>query len=128
MRREGKQGISEFPAGVVGACEPEQLVQGCRLEEGACVCGLGCDTVFRFATREQCQAALKVSAGRTGNVGGQVRWENRGQRVELQGIDKNGTGRAYLFIRKGRVDRSGRGRTGNVGEQVEKGRTARKGS
>ncbi|KAK8396284.1 hypothetical protein O3P69_005375 [Scylla paramamosain] len=44
---------------VVGACEPEQLVQGCRLEEGACVCGLGCDTVFRFATREQCQAALK---------------------------------------------------------------------
>ncbi|XP_050685972.1 EGF-like repeat and discoidin I-like domain-containing protein 3 [Eriocheir sinensis] len=43
----------------VGACEPEQLVQGCRLEEGGCVCGLGCDTTFRYATREQCQAALK---------------------------------------------------------------------
>lgn len=60
------------PAGGVGACEPEQLVQGCRLEEGACVCGLGCDTTFRYATREQCQAALKVS--------GQVRDEREGER------------------------------------------------
>ncbi|KAK3855415.1 hypothetical protein Pcinc_038184 [Petrolisthes cinctipes] len=48
--------------GVAGGCVPEQLVQGCRLEEGACVCGLGCNTTFRYATRDQCQAALKVSA------------------------------------------------------------------
>ncbi|XP_042217517.1 protein crumbs homolog 2-like [Homarus americanus] len=41
------------------ACEPEQLVQGCRIDDGACVCGLGCDTSFRYSTRDQCQTALK---------------------------------------------------------------------
>ncbi|KAK8746527.1 hypothetical protein OTU49_017068 [Cherax quadricarinatus] len=45
--------------GVAWACEPEQLVQGCRIDENACVCGLGCDTTFRYSTRDQCQAALK---------------------------------------------------------------------
>ncbi|XP_071512877.1 uncharacterized protein [Panulirus ornatus] len=47
------------PWGGVWACEPEQLVQGCRIDEGACVCGLGCDTTFHYSTRDQCQTALK---------------------------------------------------------------------
>ncbi|XP_076055757.1 uncharacterized protein LOC143033946 isoform X1 [Oratosquilla oratoria] len=41
------------------ACEPDHLVQGCRYDGTTCVCGLGCDTIFRFSTRDECEGALK---------------------------------------------------------------------
>ncbi|KAG7171502.1 hypothetical protein Hamer_G018624 [Homarus americanus] len=47
--------------GDVRVLVPEQLVQGCRIDDGACVCGLGCDTSFRYSTRDQCQTALKMA-------------------------------------------------------------------
>lgn len=46
------------------ACELDQTQHGCRIDNGACTCAYGCRSDFRYATRKECQDALKVIAVR----------------------------------------------------------------
>merc|ERR1711911_451239 len=40
-------------------CESNRLRQGCRIQEGRCLCGTGCDTDYRYSNRKECEAALR---------------------------------------------------------------------
>lgn len=40
-------------------CESSRLRQGCRIQEGACLCGTGCNTDYRYANKIECDAALR---------------------------------------------------------------------
>lgn len=46
-------------AAVGFACRPDEMVRGCRIHEGHCICGLGCSSDFKYPTREDCRQALK---------------------------------------------------------------------
>uniref|UniRef100_A0A2M4D0G1 Putative secreted protein n=1 Tax=Anopheles darlingi TaxID=43151 RepID=A0A2M4D0G1_ANODA len=41
-------------------CELDQTQHGCRIDNGQCTCAFGCKSEFRYATRKECQDALKV--------------------------------------------------------------------
>lgn len=47
------------------ACELDQTQYGCRIDNGQCTCAFGCKSEFRYATRKECQDALK---GRSGDI------------------------------------------------------------
>ena len=49
-------GIEE---GAESSCESNRLRQGCRIQEGRCLCGTGCDTDYRYSNRKECEAALR---------------------------------------------------------------------
>ncbi|XP_047115040.1 adhesive plaque matrix protein 2-like [Schistocerca piceifrons] len=40
-------------------CESNQTRQGCRIQEGTCLCGVGCYSEYRYSSREECRKALK---------------------------------------------------------------------
>ncbi|KAF6201515.1 hypothetical protein GE061_003906 [Apolygus lucorum] len=40
-------------------CEQDELVRGCRITQGRCFCGIGCDTEYPFSSREECRETLK---------------------------------------------------------------------
>uniref|UniRef100_A0A146L4Q3 Cadherin EGF LAG seven-pass G-type receptor 1 n=1 Tax=Lygus hesperus TaxID=30085 RepID=A0A146L4Q3_LYGHE len=40
-------------------CEQDELVRGCRISQGRCLCGVGCDTEYRYSSRDECRDALK---------------------------------------------------------------------
>ncbi|ETN59530.1 hypothetical protein AND_008892 [Anopheles darlingi] len=46
-------------------CELDQTQHGCRIDNGQCTCAFGCKSEFRYATRKECQDALK---GRTNDI------------------------------------------------------------
>uniref|UniRef100_A0A182N205 EGF-like domain-containing protein n=1 Tax=Anopheles dirus TaxID=7168 RepID=A0A182N205_9DIPT len=41
-------------------CDLDQTQHGCRIDNGQCTCAFGCKSEFRYATRKECQDALKV--------------------------------------------------------------------
>uniref|UniRef100_A0A182QYN4 EGF-like domain-containing protein n=1 Tax=Anopheles farauti TaxID=69004 RepID=A0A182QYN4_9DIPT len=41
-------------------CELDQTQHGCRIDNGQCTCAFGCKSEFRYATKKECQDALKV--------------------------------------------------------------------
>ncbi|RZF48036.1 hypothetical protein LSTR_LSTR002102 [Laodelphax striatellus] len=43
----------------IEGCEREQVRQGCKIQDGKCVCGSGCYMQFRFNNKEECKKALK---------------------------------------------------------------------
>lgn len=45
---------------VAQACEPDQRQRGCRIDNGACQCGYGCKSDYRYTSRPDCMDALKV--------------------------------------------------------------------
>ncbi|XP_052860177.1 protein crumbs-like isoform X2 [Anopheles cruzii] len=47
------------------ACDLDQTQHGCRIDNGQCTCAFGCISEFRYATRKECQDALK---GRTNDI------------------------------------------------------------
>ncbi|XP_023218696.1 protein crumbs homolog 1-like [Centruroides sculpturatus] len=40
-------------------CEENELHHGCRIRDGECFCGLGCDKKYRYETPEECHLALR---------------------------------------------------------------------
>uniref|UniRef100_A0A182WM00 EGF-like domain-containing protein n=1 Tax=Anopheles minimus TaxID=112268 RepID=A0A182WM00_9DIPT len=46
-------------------CDLDQTQHGCRIDNGQCTCAFGCKSEFRYATRKECQDALK---GRTSDI------------------------------------------------------------
>uniref|UniRef100_A0A8D8NZV8 (northern house mosquito) hypothetical protein n=1 Tax=Culex pipiens TaxID=7175 RepID=A0A8D8NZV8_CULPI len=50
---------------IANACELDQTQHGCRIDNGQCTCAFGCKSEFRYATRKECQDALK---GRSNDV------------------------------------------------------------
>ena len=40
-------------------CDSNRLRQGCRIQEGTCLCGTGCDTDYRYANKRECESALR---------------------------------------------------------------------
>lgn len=50
---------------ITHACELDQTQHGCRIDNGQCTCAFGCKSEFRYATRKECQDALK---GRSNDV------------------------------------------------------------
>uniref|UniRef100_A0A182JSG4 EGF-like domain-containing protein n=1 Tax=Anopheles christyi TaxID=43041 RepID=A0A182JSG4_9DIPT len=47
------------------SCDLDQTQQGCRIDNGQCNCAYGCKSEFRYATRKECQDALK---GRSSDI------------------------------------------------------------
>uniref|UniRef100_A0A8D8CFC7 (northern house mosquito) hypothetical protein n=1 Tax=Culex pipiens TaxID=7175 RepID=A0A8D8CFC7_CULPI len=47
---------------IANACELDQTQHGCRIDNGQCTCAFGCKSEFRYATRKECQDALKVDS------------------------------------------------------------------
>lgn len=37
----------------------DQTRQGCRIQEGTCLCGIGCYSEYRYSNYEECHKALK---------------------------------------------------------------------
>ncbi|XP_050443072.1 protein crumbs-like isoform X2 [Adelges cooleyi] len=37
----------------------DQTRQGCRIQEGTCLCGVGCYSEYRYSNYEECHKALK---------------------------------------------------------------------
>ncbi|XP_058123421.1 protein crumbs-like [Anopheles ziemanni] len=46
-------------------CDLDQTQHGCRIDNGQCTCAFGCKSEFRYATKKECQDALK---GRTNDI------------------------------------------------------------
>ena len=44
---------------VKATCDSNRLRQGCRIQEGACLCGTGCDTDYRYSNKRECESALR---------------------------------------------------------------------
>ncbi|XP_023710954.1 adhesive plaque matrix protein 2 isoform X3 [Cryptotermes secundus] len=42
-------------------CEQDQTRQGCRIQNGVCLCGIGCYSEYRYTTKEECRKALRGS-------------------------------------------------------------------
>ncbi|BES98803.1 EGF [Nesidiocoris tenuis] len=40
-------------------CDPEDMVYGCRISQGQCLCGRGCHMTYRYENRDECRAAIK---------------------------------------------------------------------
>jgi hypothetical protein len=40
-------------------CPTDRLRQGCRLQDGYCLCGFGCDSDYRYHNRNECITALR---------------------------------------------------------------------
>lgn len=40
-------------------CEPGQTRQGCRIQQGQCLCGVGCYSEYRYSNKDECRKALK---------------------------------------------------------------------
>ncbi|CAH0391923.1 unnamed protein product [Bemisia tabaci] len=40
-------------------CEPGQVREGCRIDNGECFCASGCYSEYRYSNREECRKALK---------------------------------------------------------------------
>lgn len=40
-------------------CEQDQTRQGCRIQSGVCLCGIGCYSEYRYTTKEECRKALR---------------------------------------------------------------------
>ena len=40
-------------------CEQDQTRQGCRIQNGVCLCGIGCYSEYRYTTKEECRKALR---------------------------------------------------------------------
>uniref|UniRef100_A0A182MLM5 EGF-like domain-containing protein n=1 Tax=Anopheles culicifacies TaxID=139723 RepID=A0A182MLM5_9DIPT len=51
--------------GSTQCCDLDQTQHGCRIDNGQCTCAFGCKSEFRYATRKECQDALK---GRTSDI------------------------------------------------------------
>lgn len=45
----------------VAACDLDQATSGCRIDNGACSCGYGCKSEYRYPDRATCTTALKVT-------------------------------------------------------------------
>lgn len=45
----------------VAACDLDQATSGCRIDNGACQCGYGCKSEYRYPDRATCTTALKVT-------------------------------------------------------------------
>ncbi|XP_014291017.1 adhesive plaque matrix protein 2 [Halyomorpha halys] len=67
-------------AAVSFACTPDEMVRGCRIHEGHCICGLGCRSDFKYPTREDCRQALK---GKTRDVCSGNPCANRGTCTQI---------------------------------------------
>jgi hypothetical protein len=50
---------------LIDCCELDQTQHGCRIDNGQCMCAFGCKAEFRYATRKECQDALK---GRSSDI------------------------------------------------------------
>ncbi|XP_063227410.1 adhesive plaque matrix protein 2-like [Bacillus rossius redtenbacheri] len=46
-------------AGASGECEYGQTRQGCRIQNGACLCGVGCYSEYRYSSLEECRKSLR---------------------------------------------------------------------
>ncbi|XP_057381366.1 protein crumbs-like [Daphnia carinata] len=44
---------------VRATCDSNRLRQGCRIQEGSCLCGTGCDTDYRYSNKRECESALR---------------------------------------------------------------------
>ncbi|KAJ9598360.1 hypothetical protein L9F63_010956, partial [Diploptera punctata] len=42
-------------------CDQDQTRQGCRIQNGICLCGIGCYSEYRYTTKEECRKALRGS-------------------------------------------------------------------
>lgn len=40
-------------------CESGQTRQGCRIQQGQCLCGVGCYSEYRYSNKDECRKALK---------------------------------------------------------------------
>ncbi|XP_037043890.1 protein crumbs-like [Bradysia coprophila] len=64
----------------VYACELDQTQHGCRIDNGQCTCSYGCRSEFRYATKRECQDALK---GRTSDICSRAPCMNNGHCIQV---------------------------------------------
>lgn len=62
------------------ACELDQTQHGCRIDNGQCSCAYGCKSEFRYATRKECQDALK---GRSNDICSRQPCQNGGSCTQV---------------------------------------------
>ncbi|GLH09621.1 Cadherin-related tumor suppressor [Gryllus bimaculatus] len=46
-------------ASYCNGCDTNQTRQGCRIQNGQCLCGIGCYSEYRYSSKEECRKALR---------------------------------------------------------------------